>query len=60
MRINMNSIIDVSQGIEILRKELDYTFNKAYEDWSVRDHNLVEALCELESRKEALILCGER
>jgi hypothetical protein len=54
MRINMDNIIDVSQGIEILTKELNYTFNKAYEDWSIRDHNLVEALCELESRKEEL------
>ena len=60
MRINMNNIVEVSQGIEILRKELDYTFNKAYEDWSIRDHNLVAALCELESRKEELSLCGIR
>jgi len=54
MNVNLDSIIEVSTCIDILTKELDNTLEKAYENWSVRDHNLVAALCELESRKEEL------
>lgn len=56
---NTLELFEVSIQIDILTKELEHTFDKAYEDWSVRDHNLIGALCELESRKEELS-CSRR